>query len=119
MISISITPVNTQLLKRPGIGKAGRPIRLKANFVPLQLPNDGDIYHYDVVIMPDKCPRGVNQEVVAKMVQEYQKIFKAEKPVFDGKKNLYSKRPLPIGNVTVRNSFYIQLILCLIGNALH
>ena len=32
------------------------------------------------------------------MVQAYQsKIFNNKKPVFDGRKNLYSRDPLPIG----------------------
>jgi len=36
------------------------------------------------------------------MVTAYsQKIFQGQKPVFDGRKNLYSKEPLPIGREKV------------------
>ena len=38
------------------------------------------------------------QEIVETMVQAYsQKIFNGQKPVFDGRKNMYSRDPLPIG----------------------
>ena len=57
----------------------------------------GDIYHYDVNILPE-CPRVVNHKVIRKLTLEYEKVFKKEKPVFDGKKNIYSKEPLPIKN---------------------
>lgn len=32
------------------------------------------------------------------MVNSYNKIFGALKPVFDGRNNLYTRDPLPIGN---------------------
>lgn len=32
------------------------------------------------------------------MVHSYNKIFGAIKPVFDGRNNLYTRDPLPIGN---------------------
>lgn len=36
------------------------------------------------------------------MVTAYsQKIFSGQKPVFDGRKNLYSREPLPIGREKV------------------
>ena len=42
------------------------------------------------------------------MVQAYsQKIFQGAKPVFDGRKNLYSRDPLPIGKDKV--SWFIYL----------
>jgi hypothetical protein len=37
------------------------------------------------------------------MVQAYsQKIFNGQKPVFDGRKNMYSRDPLPIGRDKVK-----------------
>ena len=83
--------------KRPDYGTRGRPIALKANFFKVSLPR-GDIHHYDVAMVPGSCPRKLNRDVVQAMVQEYSNIFKTEKPVFDGRKNLYSRQPLPIGN---------------------
>lgn len=82
---------------RPNIGCEGRPISLRANHFAVTIPR-GSINHYDIGISPEKCPRRVNREIVETMVKAYsQKIFNGQKPVFDGRKNLYSKDPLPIG----------------------
>jgi len=56
------------------------------------------IYHYHVHIVPEKCPRRVNREIIQTMVHAYSKIFGNLKPVFDGRSNLYVRDPLPIGN---------------------
>lgn len=88
--------------KRPDYGESGRAIALKANFFKARMPR-GEIHHYDISILPDKCPRRVNRDVVEAMVNGYHKIFGGQKPVFDGRKNLYSKNPLPIGKKPVSN----------------
>ena len=42
------------------------------------------------------------REIVDTMVQAYsQKIFNGQLPVFDGRRNLYSREPLPIGREKV------------------
>ncbi|XP_064651875.1 protein argonaute-2-like isoform X9 [Lineus longissimus] len=80
---------------RPNHGTEGRPIMLRANHFQVRMPK-GFIHHYDVSITPDKCPRRVNREIVETMVQAYsQRIFNGQKPVFDGRNNLYSRDPLP------------------------
>ncbi|XP_064651871.1 protein argonaute-2-like isoform X5 [Lineus longissimus] len=80
---------------RPNHGTEGRPIMLRANHFQVRMPK-GFIHHYDVSITPDKCPRRVNREIIERMVQAYsQRIFNGQKPVFDGRKNLYSRDPLP------------------------
>lgn len=62
-----------------------------------------DIYHYELDIKPEKCPRRVNREIVEHMVQHFKtQIFGDRKPVFDGRKNLYTAMPLPIGRDKVR-----------------
>jgi len=44
----------------------------------------------------------VIREIVDTMVQAYsQKIFSGQLPVFDGRRNLYSREPLPIGREKV------------------
>lgn len=58
----------------------------------------GYIHHYDISIQPEKCPRKVNREIIETMVHAYSKIFGTLKPVFDGRSNLYTRDPLPIGN---------------------
>ncbi|GCB71283.1 hypothetical protein scyTo_0008799 [Scyliorhinus torazame] len=82
---------------RPDFGTMGRPIKLQANFFEVDIPKI-EIYHYDIDIKPDKCPRRVNREIVEHMVQHFKnQIFGDRKPVFDGRKNLYTAMPLPIG----------------------
>lgn len=45
------------------------------------------------------------REIVETMVKAYsQKVFNGQKPVFDGRKNLYSHDPLPIGREKVGTS---------------
>ncbi|XP_069477786.1 protein argonaute-2 isoform X3 [Ambystoma mexicanum] len=82
---------------RPDFGTSGRTIKLQANFFEMEIPKI-DIYHYEIDIKPEKCPRRVNREIVEHMVQHFKsQIFGDRKPVFDGRKNLYTAMPLPIG----------------------
>lgn len=37
------------------------------------------------------------REIIETMVQSYSKIFSTQKPVFDGRKNMYTRDDLPIG----------------------
>ncbi|KAL4667095.1 hypothetical protein H8959_005784 [Pygathrix nigripes] len=90
-----------QAPRRPGIGTVGKPIKLLANYFEVDIPKI-DVYHYEVDIKPDKCPRRVNREVVEYMVQHFKpQIFGDRKPVYDGKKNIYTVTALPIGNERV------------------
>ena len=61
----------------------------------------GYIHHYHISIVPDKCPRKVNRDIIETMVHAYNRIFGTKKPVFDGRSNLYVREPLPIGTETV------------------
>lgn len=99
--SVPVTPpvplCDFQCPARPSTGSEGRPIMLRANHFQVRIPK-GFIHHYEITIQPDKCPRRVNREITETMVQAYsQKIFNGQKPVFDGRKNMYSRDPLPIG----------------------
>uniref|UniRef100_A0A7N6BUN4 Argonaute RISC catalytic component 2 n=1 Tax=Anabas testudineus TaxID=64144 RepID=A0A7N6BUN4_ANATE len=82
---------------RPDFGTMGRTIKLQANFFEMEIPKL-EVYHYDIDIKPEKCPRRVNREIVEHMVQHFKtQIFGDRKPVYDGRKNLYTAMPLPIG----------------------
>uniref|UniRef100_A0A671MGA4 Protein argonaute-2-like n=1 Tax=Sinocyclocheilus anshuiensis TaxID=1608454 RepID=A0A671MGA4_9TELE len=83
--------------QRPDFGTMGRTIKLQANFFEMEIPKL-EVYHYDIDIKPEKCPRRVNREIVEHMVQHFKtQIFGDRKPVYDGRKNLYTAMPLPIG----------------------
>lgn len=45
---------------RPDFGTMGRTIKLQANFFEMEIPKL-EVYHYDIDIKPDKCPRRVNR----------------------------------------------------------
>lgn len=81
--------------KRPNKGTEGRPLALRANHFQITMPR-GFLYHYDITISPDKCPRKINREIIETMVKAYSKVF-PKRPVFDGRKNMYTKEDLPIG----------------------
>ena len=97
--------------KRPNFGTVGRPIALRTNFFQVRLPK-GDIHHYDLSISPDKCPRRVNRNVVETMVNTYHKVFGGQRPVFDGRKNLYSSKALPIGRKPVSVNYRNMQLFC-------
>uniref|UniRef100_UPI00358DE5BC protein argonaute-2-like isoform X2 n=1 Tax=Myxine glutinosa TaxID=7769 RepID=UPI00358DE5BC len=83
---------------RPCLGTSGKLIKLQANYFELDIPKI-DLHHYDIEIKPEKCPRRVNRDVVEHMVQHFKhQIFGDRKPVFDGRKNLYTAVSLPIGS---------------------
>ncbi|KAF1388256.1 hypothetical protein PFLUV_G00088310 [Perca fluviatilis] len=82
--------------RRPGYGTMGKPIKLLANCFQVEIPKM-DVYLYEVDIKPDKCPRRVNREVVDSMVQHFKvTIFGDRRPVYDGKRSLYTANPLPV-----------------------
>ncbi|KAJ3073654.1 argonaute 1 [Podochytrium sp. JEL0797] len=82
---------------RPPLGKSGRSIQVRANFFPVQTLPQRPIHHYEVVIMPE-VPPAKNRRVY--QLWEDEALLSGElggvRPVFDGRKNVYSARPLPI-----------------------
>ncbi|XP_068705532.1 protein argonaute-2-like isoform X1 [Montipora foliosa] len=83
--------------KRPSHGTVGRPIKLRANFFQMNIsPKLTYLYHYDVEIIPNKCPKVVKRDVVNQIIQKYKKeTFQGHEPAFDGEKNLISAKELP------------------------
>ncbi|XP_072175930.1 protein argonaute-2-like [Diadema setosum] len=92
-------PTSTELVampRRPGFGQDGRPIALRANHFQVKIP-PLDLYHYDVTITPEKCPRRINRDVIDTLVNAYKgRYFQNNLPVFDGRKNMYCKEQIPI-----------------------
>lgn len=94
--------------RRPNLGREGRPIVLRANHFQISMPR-GYVHHYDINIQPDKCPRKVNREIIETMVHAYSKLFGNLRPVFDGRNNLYTRDPLPIGNDRMELEVYFLI----------
>lgn len=97
------TQLNTDVMpifdspRRPNIGMEGRPIVLRANHFQISMPR-GFLHHYEITITPDKCPRKINRQIMETVVQSYVKLFPKHKPVFDGRKNMYTKEELQFQN---------------------
>ena len=85
-----------------GGGRVGRPIRLKVNFLPVELPTN-DIHHYDTDIKPnfktngDGYTRSEASKIIQKMVDQYEKDNpRGPKLVYDKDgKNVYCRTPIP------------------------
>ncbi|VDN60348.1 unnamed protein product [Dracunculus medinensis] len=92
----TIPSVIFQCPRRPNHGVEGRSIVLRANHFAVRIPG-GTIQHYAVEVQPDKCPRRVNREIIGTMIRAYAKVFNNMQPVYDGKRNMYTRDPLPIG----------------------
>ncbi|KAI8828499.1 Piwi domain-containing protein, partial [Chytridium lagenaria] len=82
---------------RPGVGNAGRQIQVRANFFPIMTLPQLPIHHYEVVITPD-VPPAKSRRVY--QLWEDEALLSGElggvRPVFDGKKNVFAARPLPL-----------------------
>ena len=101
--------------KRHGYGTVGRPIKLRANFFRMNIsPRLSDLYHYDVEITPNKCPRIVNRDAVNQIVMKYgSTVFQGHEPAFDGEKNLYSriKLPSPVSESICESTEFLYTVL--------
>ena len=85
----------TELVKRPGLGRVGRPINIRTNYFEITALPSSDIYHYNIVITP-KVPPALNRKVF--QVAENSNFFGGVRPVFDGHRNIYTVKQFPFGN---------------------
>ena len=89
--------------RRPsGGGRAGRPIRLRVNVLPVKLPTN-DIHHYTTRIRPnfktsgDGHTKSEASKIIQKVVEQYEKDNpRGPKLVYDKNgKNVYCRTPIP------------------------
>lgn len=89
--------------RRPdGGGKSGRPIQLRANFLPVKLPTD-DIHHYDTDIKEKgkKSGEGYTKAEAPKIIRKIVELYDKENPrgpklVYDRNgKNMYCRALIP------------------------
>lgn len=84
-------------IRRPDKGGTdGREIALRANFFKMNVNPDVMIYHYDIAIKPELKSKAKVRQLINAFVKENPNIMKGLYPVFDGRKNLYTHRRLPI-----------------------
>lgn len=88
----------TDLVKRPGAGKVGKPVRVRANFFEVTSFPTQNIHHYDVTIDPADAPPALYRKVWKQFEDSNgQGILTGIKTVFDGRKNVFSPKPLNLG----------------------
>lgn len=88
----------TELVKRPGAGKVGKPVRVRANFFEVTSFPTQNIHHYDVTIDPPSCPPVLYRKVWQSFEDTNgQGLLTGIKTIFDGRKNVFSPKPLSLG----------------------
>jgi hypothetical protein len=88
----------TELVKRPGAGNVGKPVRVRTNFFEVTSFPTQNIHHYDVTIDPAGTPPAIYRKVW-KCFEDTngQGILTGIKTIFDGRKNVFSPKPLNLG----------------------
>jgi hypothetical protein len=83
--------------RRPEPGTKGRSIRVRANFFEMLTLPGQDIHHYDIKITPE-VPPSLNRKIFRQLVKLYSKEkLDGTAIVFDGRRNIYAPKALPIG----------------------
>ncbi|KAI9470927.1 MAG: Piwi domain-containing protein [Benjaminiella poitrasii] len=88
----------TDLVKRPGAGKAGKSVRVRANFFEVTTLPAQNIHHYDITIDgPSSSLEFYRKVWKAFETTDGQGSFNGYKAIFDGRKNIFSSKPLKLG----------------------
>ena len=86
----------TDFVKRPGLGRIGRQIKVRANFFEIKKLPDANIHQCNVTITPE-VPPALNRKIYKYFEEINSEALGKIKPVYDGRKNLYTAKPLPFG----------------------
>ncbi|KAG1056249.1 hypothetical protein G6F43_001845 [Rhizopus delemar] len=100
----------TELVTRPGAGKAGKPVRVRANFFEVASFITSNVFHYDVTIDPPSAPPAVYRKVWKAFEDSNgQGILVGIKTIYDGRKNVFSPKALPLGEENAKQ-FEVNLL---------
>ncbi|CAJ1979202.1 unnamed protein product [Sphenostylis stenocarpa] len=103
---LTVMPSSSKAVRfpdRPGFGRAGKKIRVRANHFQVQVAQQ-DLYHYDVskvyrtrvAITPEIPSKKVSRDVIGLLVQAHRESMLGNRiPAYDGRKSLYTAGPLP------------------------
>lgn len=107
------------LVKRPGLGKAGKPIRVRVNFFEVTAFPANNIYHSDVEFEPASTPVAIYRKVWHALEKTGARgVFNGIKTIFDGRKNAFSPKVLPLGEEQAA-SFEVRYFLLFFFITLH
>lgn len=102
----------TEYVRRPAPGKVGKAVNIHSNFFEVkQLPNIM-IHHYDVTVSPD-VPPPVNRKIFEQLTTSYRESdLNGARPVFDGRKNIFSPKAFPFESRTFEVRSDTSLSVC-------
>ena len=94
-------PSDLEFCPRPGKGSSGRSIQLRSNFLSIQQLPQGQVHHYECVIQP-LVPPAKNRRIYKIWEDECfrSSVLGSSRPVYDGRRNLYSPRGIPLLDIT-------------------
>lgn len=88
----------TELVTRSGAGKAGKPVRVRANFFEVTRFITSNVFHYDITIDPPTASPAIYRKVWRAFEDSNgQGILMGIKTIYDGRKNVFSPKALPLG----------------------
>ncbi|KAF5387029.1 hypothetical protein D9615_002113 [Tricholomella constricta] len=93
--------IQTIGVKRPDYGKAGRALAVYTNSYVTSIP-DHIIRHYDIAIDPSNLATRLNTILIKKLQMEVAPDVFTPSAVYDGRKNMFAARELPLGPTNSR-----------------
>ncbi|KAJ3796816.1 argonaute-like protein [Lentinula aff. detonsa] len=93
----TVNHITTVGVKRTSFGNAGRPLPIFVNAFETTIPQ-GIIYHYDIIHPADKTlPARLNMDLIRALQTRIAPDVFTPLGVYDGRKNFFSSRKLPLG----------------------
>ncbi|OZJ02549.1 hypothetical protein BZG36_04505 [Bifiguratus adelaidae] len=85
----------TEFVPRPGLGKAGQPVKVRTNFFPVISFPERIIYHYDLNIEPD-VPPIINRKVWKHFEElNLSGALEGIRSIYEGRKNVFTPKEWP------------------------
>ncbi|CAO3587527.1 unnamed protein product [Absidia cylindrospora] len=102
----------TPFVLRPGVGTAGKPIRVRSNFFEVTTLPSQDIQHLYLQILPEGAPPAVCRKVwqFFEASPQGRSFISDTKIIFDGRCNLFSPKPLKCGHNNAGVSFDVDIM---------
>ncbi|GJJ07624.1 hypothetical protein Clacol_001828 [Clathrus columnatus] len=97
--------VTTIGVRRTAWGTAGRGTNVNTNHFEVKIPQ-GVIHHYDIIAPAEKnLPARLNLEIIKQLQNSNTQIFQP-KAVYDGRKNMFAIRALPLQGTDAKGQQY-------------
>ncbi|KAI9295202.1 Piwi-domain-containing protein [Neoconidiobolus thromboides FSU 785] len=91
---------------RPGHGRVGTRLKVRSNFFEIKSFTRNTVFHYDLSFSVDAPPKLV-KKLYDELLRSYGPSHFGKKPIFDGRRNLFSAEPLTFGDSTSMEVRYL------------